>query len=199
MELPKPSAYDGVAICLRCIELRGAPKATPELEELCDCTPLEVRRERDWPRFDYPQQFELCRCCGIEVLRSGTKWSVWFCRPCQLRVGELNDTIGRYMIPIGRHSLMGGVGISGADLKSDSEVELSALAERFADALGGIIAGGDRLTEWRAVRVRSNVERLKLSSATDQVDLRDYIVRAKRARLSKPAAFRGLVEFWSAA
>ena len=61
---------------------------------------------------DFPTAAELCRCCGLELLQSGCKWSVWFCNDCKPRVLKLNQSVGAWVIPIRRHSLMHGLSYS---------------------------------------------------------------------------------------
>ena len=64
--------------------------------------------ESTWPSYDYNRFVELCRCCGTVPLRSGSRWSVWFCPECREQVDLLNLRLGRYAIPIGRHSIHAG-------------------------------------------------------------------------------------------
>jgi hypothetical protein len=64
--------------------------------------------ESTWPSYDYNRFVELCRCCGRVPLRSGSRWSVWFCAECRDQVDLLNQRLGRYAIPIGRHSIHAG-------------------------------------------------------------------------------------------
>jgi hypothetical protein len=64
--------------------------------------------EPRWPRKDFNRFVELCRCCGTVPLHSGSKWAVWFCPACNEQVGLLNQRLGRYAIPIGRHSVHAG-------------------------------------------------------------------------------------------
>jgi hypothetical protein len=46
---------------------------------------------------------------------SGSKWSLFFCEDCKMRVVAHNQGAGRCVIPIGRHSIMNGVFLSRAD------------------------------------------------------------------------------------
>jgi hypothetical protein len=71
-------------------------------------------------------------------------------------------------------------------------------ADQFADALDGIVDAEDRLRRWHIAIVRFNIDRLKMSSATREVDLRRFVTRAAAARLSKPAAFSDICKQWTA-
>src|SRR5688572_25666900 len=64
------------------------------------------RDEERWPRFDYNERASLCLCCGMEALRSGSKWSPYFCNTCQTLAKEVSIRYRRLVFPIGRHSLM---------------------------------------------------------------------------------------------
>ena len=114
---------------------------------------------------------ELCRCCGLVPLRSGSRWSVWLCDGCKPRALELNGRAGRAIVPIGRHSLMHGIGISGPVKEEESE-EVAAVCA----AANGLFEAIDRLHEWARLRIAFNVERLGF--ATDvPVGLIEYLAR----------------------
>ena len=71
-------------ICCRCLLLKGSvPGRTDGARQFCDCTPVEVRQAQ--PRWggDFNTYAELCRCCGLVLIRSGSRWSVWFCASCK--------------------------------------------------------------------------------------------------------------------
>lgn len=80
--------------------------------------------EAAWPRYDYNRFVELCRCCGTVALMSGSKWSVWFCPACREQVDLLNQRLGRYAIPIGRHSIHAGRLLSGPELDDPLAVHI---------------------------------------------------------------------------
>lgn len=61
--------------------------------------------------------YEICRCCGLRIIPSGSRWSLFYCQVCKLRIRNLNETIERCIIPCGRHSIM-SVSLSGQNPKS---------------------------------------------------------------------------------
>jgi hypothetical protein len=58
------------------------------------------------------------------LLASGSRWSPFFCRPCQERVRALNHAVGRLVIPVGRRSMMNGIAAGGrGDVPGELELE----------------------------------------------------------------------------
>jgi hypothetical protein len=183
--------YDigGFVVCTACGELRGAwgrYDGELEFEQRCDCHRAEERDER-WPGFDHNTVAELCRCCGLEGLKSGSKWSVWFCRDCLDRVKDLNGAAGRCVVPIGRHSLMNGVFYQ----PSESGVSAPALSA-FSDQLLTFFGAVDATDAWRRRVVRANLAAINLGEAL-AVPVDRYYRRVRAAGLSKEAAFTALV------
>ena len=115
-------------VCGRCHEVRGGPIGTVEgvtVWQRCDCARSEGLPPQ--PRIgDFNTEIELCRSCGLVPLRSGSRWSVWFCGPCAKQASSLNERVGRCVVPIGRHSLMNGVSAS-----NDSTEEIEFLAAQL--------------------------------------------------------------------
>ncbi len=113
-----------VGVCNTCGELFGPCRQigvssgrSRQLEQLCACE--NGRKDQPkWERFDFNEVITLCRCCRGVVLRSGSRWSVWFCEQCQQRVQAVNDICESYVIPIGRHSIMASKYRTGAIVKS---------------------------------------------------------------------------------
>jgi len=71
-------------ICTTCYEPYGteAQQGFPTPQR-CRCDKTD---ESTWPRFDFNEHVHLCRCCRAVALDSGSRWSVWFCKPCKDRV-----------------------------------------------------------------------------------------------------------------
>ena len=107
----------------------------------CRC-PDKVPSGAKWPGYDVNEHLHLCECCSMVVLPSGSRWSVSFCEECKQRVDELNESVGRCVIPIGRHSLMNGVGVAGRDVTSAGEDEIDAVVAAFLDGLTGLFGHG---------------------------------------------------------
>jgi hypothetical protein len=138
------------SICGTCHDLyETAPQPGFATPQRCRCRKTD---EPTWPRFDFNEHLRLCECCRSVPLRSGSRWSVWFCEGCKTRVRALNDRLGRYAIPIGRHSLMGGLGISGAEIAGADEARLTALCDAFAGRTQGLFAAMEHLSAFAAER-----------------------------------------------
>lgn len=174
-------------ICTTCFDLRG------ELEEWvnpcrCDLAACEARGERH-PRFDdLVCNVQMCQCCTLAVLRSGSRWSVWFCEDCHPLIAEHNEAAGLCVVPIGRHSLMNHVGLAG-DTDTDS-VEIDV----FVDAMRGLVDRMNRLEEWALQRTHDLLERLGLLGPP-AVPVTTYLRAARDAGLTKQGA---VDELWAA-
>lgn len=158
---PEP-ATGSLRICGTCRGLRGpVPDRGDGAEQLCRCRSLELRQAQ--PRWggDHNTYAELCRCCGLRLLRSGSRFSVWFCDYCKPLVITLNRQLGRYVVPIGRHSIMSGVAVRPA------EEGFTAAAELLADLTLDMIAGIDSTEEWARTVVARNLEVLGFEPDTD--------------------------------
>jgi hypothetical protein len=70
----------------------------------CRCRSLAD--EETWPRSDFNERLHLCDRCHRVALRSGSRFSPFFCEPCKARVIAYNDGLQFWLIPIGRHSFM---------------------------------------------------------------------------------------------
>lgn len=138
------------AICGTCRELYEAtPQPGFATPQRCSCRRTD---EPTWPRFDFNEHLHLCECCRLVPLRSGSRWSTWFCEGCKTRVMALNHRVGRYAIPIGRHSMMGGIGISGAEIARADEERLGELVAAFAGQGNGLFGSMDHLSAFAAER-----------------------------------------------
>lgn len=182
----------GMAICRVCaIPYDVGPT---DIQQKCLC-----RRSTDDPRwvfqdgphrvsYDYNEHTTLCHCCVAEKLRSGSKWSVWFCDQCKQRVIGLNRRVGLSVIPIGRHSLMHGVGLTG----KSTGPEVHAFTRQLKSLFGRM----DDLFEWRRIRFAFNAARLGDAWHGD-VELDPYLEAVSSSRdpeLSKAKAFEALCE-----
>ena len=189
----------GLEICPRCRTLRGlcvpslGNSRQPRLQE-CRCERrARPRGEIDpaWNGFDVPAAVELCYCCGLVPLRSGSRWSVWLCDGCKPRAIDLNGRAGRPIVPLGRHSMMHGIGMSGP-VKEDESEEIAA----FCAAAGGLFQAIERLEEWSRLRVGFNLERMGFDLDAP-VALTRYLERAAGSAdpdLSSEASFEALLQ-----
>lgn len=108
--------------------------------------------EPGWPRYDFNRQVDLCYCCGIVPLSSGSRWSVWFCAACKAQVGLLNARHGRCIVPIGRHSVHWGYLLRGHQLDDTLAVEGFLAFSGIQGRVTGI------LRDWSHEAVERNLE-----------------------------------------
>jgi hypothetical protein len=184
-------------VCRSCTDIYGPWKQGPEgrLQGCCRLHPGDSAR---WPRFDFNKVMELCRCCGRDIARSsGHRFSVWFCEPCRRRVVAFDQRCGRTIIPLGRHSIMAGVSISGREIADGSPVEPKI--DNFSTSARGLFASMDHLEAWRRRTVAGH---LKILGATGDVPVATYIRELSRLAdtgvesLDKEKTFQGLREFF---
>ncbi len=182
-------------ICSTCQEPYGTePQDGFPTPQRCSC---DRRRDPRWPRFDFNEHVHLCRCCRSYTLASGSRWSVWFCDACKGRVRLFNHGMGRTVIPIGRHSLMAGVGIEGVALAQTDRAEIDRLVARFSDDMQSLVGAMTGLAD--AARQRSIAMREPLGySPIERPRLDDWLTRAGKAATRGPelgvdAAFRSLL------
>jgi hypothetical protein len=183
-------------ICRRCAGLYETRDAANVVDrgrivrrQVCECL---CHKQQKWPGLDFNEHTCLCYCCMREKLRSGSRWSVWFCQECRDCVLTLNRRIGIALIPIGRHSLMNAVGLRGEDAGDPAEVK--AFVVRLDDFFGRV----NDLHEWRRVKLRTNLMRLGLLS-TEDVSFDEYLPALKRRQdhdLSKRRSFIDLCRFF---
>ncbi|MGZ8752920.1 MAG: hypothetical protein ACXW1S_08050 [Acidimicrobiia bacterium] len=82
--------YRDLELCTRCGELRGAVEWTDgrsrrRLVQECACQrALRLDAPARWWGFDFNVVAELCRVCGTEVVRSGTRLSDHVCDDCRV-------------------------------------------------------------------------------------------------------------------
>lgn len=149
----------------------------------CDCRP---RGEQTWPGYDFNLAVELCRCCGQVALRSGSRWSVWFCRGCLGLARELNHVLGRYAIPVGRHSLHGGIALAG----ETSKLDVALFAARWSNAS---VASG-AVDRWAGTVARRILgERW---AGGDDVPLPEYLVACDPSEAEKRRRFDEMLRFF---
>jgi NAD(P)-dependent dehydrogenase (short-subunit alcohol dehydrogenase family) len=180
-------APGALVICADCRRLKGAiPGGGPRLQR-CGCRAEGSERPvRTWSGYDHNTYAELCRCCGLVLLPSGSKWSVWFCADCKPLILAFNRAVGRYVVPIGRHSIMNHVGGRGTDLASKEAVE------RFVQDVRTMIGGIDALAAIAGDVIARNLAALGFDAAAD-VPLTAYLRAVQQSDLTHHAAFVTLV------
>lgn len=161
----RKDTYPHFVLCGTCQGLyEGRPSPGFATPQRCRCRHVDEPR---WPRQDFNEHLHLCECCRLVPLRSGSRWSVWFCDECEARVTDINQTVGRYIIPIGRHSLMGGIGIAGAELARADQRRRDELVHRFSVQAGGWSESIDHLNAFAANRTAFLSEAVGLDATCD--------------------------------
>jgi hypothetical protein len=177
-------------VCGACGELSG-PVVTFSGEarvQACACMRADgsVRDEPLWPRFDFNTAIELCSGCAGSLVRSGSRWSCFFCRPCITLVERRNEHAPMRLqipgyIPIGRHPRMHGIEYvrRRSDMAPD-EPELLP-PPSYIESAADLELRVERLRHWHFERVRVIVR----SFGRDRVPTASYLERA--AELYTPA------------
>lgn len=184
---PRTVPAGELQICGTCLQIRGpVPGRSDGATQLCDCTPVEVRRQVPLWGGDENLYAELCRCCGLVLLRVRSKWSVWFCADCKPLVVAFNGSVGRAAVPIGRHTLMAGVGL-------DPAAKDPAVIERVAGRMFGLFDAMGVLRAYTATAVARNLAAFGFEEGSD-VALDAYLRHAVRSRTTADEAFAALLE-----
>lgn len=171
-------------VCGECGELRERPDGDPPaLRQLCSCEKRELRAGGGrpiprWPGYDFNLKAELCRLCAADVLRSGHRFSVWFCHPCHGAVRDANDRLGRYLIPVGRHSVHAGVLVNPRQGLHTVTRQVTDLVGFMTDLAGRM----DALEGWRADRVAGLLVEKGLTSPSPLDTYLDVASRGTRDR-----------------
>lgn len=148
------------------------------------CDPRAKPQDK-WPWADFNCIVDLCSGCGQELLRSGSKWSVWFCQECKGRVVGLNTALSKKVIPIGGHSLMSGIGLSGVNAVCDEKIK------KFVKDLDDFFASLTVIKEWGAQIVLRNLSDLGYKADARLVE---YLERVKDLP-PKSEVFKEMCEF----
>ena len=133
-------ATDQLWIHVRCGQLRGTTRLG---EQRCPCQPSQDR----WPDCDVNEVAQLCVVCVRGSGGGPTRWSWLACLNCRQINDSLGSRLGRRPLPLGRHSLMNGIGHLVAD-PDDASIR------GFAIAVAEMSVGYDRLMRWRVHEVQ---------------------------------------------
>jgi len=174
-------------VCGACHYIRGGPIGVVDgvkVLQLCGCSTTEEHRAQPH-KGDVNLAFELCYCCGLEALRSGSRWSVWFREACKDRVRALDSRTGRSVVPIGRHSLMNQVVFNPA---ADLDVAVTAFTDQQTSMIDKII----HTRAWAASAVRLNRVAVGLPAGED-IDLDAYLAAVETLTPVKAERFIEMV------
>lgn len=192
------STYQRMKVCVECGRIYGiwnfqsGHVGSIDYYQKCGCKtakpdmPPKGQGQEKWQGFDFNEAITLCHSCGQKILRSGSKWSVWFCSPCKERVIEFNTQYQKTIIPIGRHSIMTGYQLSGKESVDENKVQ------KFVMDLNGLIETIDVLEEWRKHIISHNLKSLGYSK---DVALVEYLSKVKSLP-KRSMAFRDMCEFF---
>ena len=178
--------YSGLHVCGPCGSLAGEVLGLGE--QRCGCS--EGTRGPKWSGYDFNLVAELCRCCGQVPLKSGSKFSVWFCKDCKEQVGLLHGRLNRYVVPIGRHSFHGGF-----MLKCGGDKDALALdAEIFIDRWQHITRAMELVDKWAGSVVRQVLMEKRPPGRRDP-PLLEYVDRCNPDEEEKMRRFREMLVF----
>ncbi len=184
--------YEYLRICPTCYELYETARPDGE-EQRCTCRPAGKR----WPHRDFNQRAMLCRCCGLNVLPSGSRWSPYFCRECRLLAMGVSVWNRRLVFPTGRHSLMHAwVPKTPSAARSDHGNEVEAQAAGVHAALQGIEHGSDGLWHWYALVMPRNLQHFGLEGDVSLLEYLEAVAAGAPALSTRLEAFDGLCRFF---
>ncbi|MGB3485871.1 MAG: hypothetical protein WBB07_27085 [Mycobacterium sp.] len=129
------------------------------------------------------RQYDLCVVCFRSTAGGITRWSWLACADCRAINDDFGNKLGHSPFPLGRHSIMNGVGVRGS---ASPEVR-----KEQADQLVKFARGNPRLNDWRT----EEYERLAAAFEADaDVPLREWQQRWPPSRDASQDAFRRLLE-----
>lgn len=98
--------------CPSCLDIYGERDGSIKV---CQCersaglVALKQSKPKLEPEPDFDTPFEICYYCQATIVRSGSRWSTFYCelcRPAILEINKARDSSGLAVLPIGRHSIM---------------------------------------------------------------------------------------------
>lgn len=140
-------------------------------------------------RLDYNQLYEICYCCGLRIIKSGTRWSQFNCYHCHSQIIGLNTAAGRCVIPIGRHSMMNGVFLDRSAITEHNAqaIESFVKAYRRTSSLTGSVG------EYRKIILKKQIDRVGLPEDGSVFDFIQLVDEQGEIYLSQSEAFFGLL------
>ncbi len=142
-------ARNHLSVHLACAWVRGV---TSYGRQGCPCDPTEP-----WPRCDVSRLVDLCEVCARGTAGGVTRFSWLACQSCRTVEKALQEALGVRVLPVGRHSLMNGVGLQVAQAPASEVAEFTVDFE-------GLAASWHRLSEW------GRAEALRLAATVDGED-----------------------------
>lgn len=175
-------------ICSSCLRLYEEERPDG-LNQACDCRPTGER----WARHDFNQRADLCSCCALTVLPSGSRWSPFFCRECQLLAMGVSIWERHLIFPIGRHSLMHAWVPEPVRASHANGDPVTGTCRK----LQTIVTGSDGVGRWGRLRLAHNLAMLGLKG---DIPLHSYLDAMTRYHgeiglQTRMDAFEGMCEF----
>jgi len=151
-------------LCRKCWQLYGPIQLDDRqtVEQTCFCN--LPKNEEPWVvggRFvkDWNQEYEMCYCCGVAAITSGSRWSLFYCEDCKQRIRRVNELVRRCLIPYGRHSIMNGVSMKGESAENPKAVaEFAAAVNEMNGRIGGIGTHKTRIAGKQVERFQLGME-----------------------------------------
>jgi len=172
-------------MCHKCFQLYGSIRLQDRqrVEQRCYCH--RPNTEERWHisgngydvYYDFNQDYEICYCCGLEIIPSGSRWSSFYCQDCKGRIRKLNERIAVCIIPYGRHSLMNGISLSGESVKDNKAITDFVLAANRMNQTVEIIG------KHRETIAKAQTDFLGLDKDAPAIDL---ILKSHGSELDEP-------------
>jgi len=159
---------DVLEICTTCLELRGPYRGH---DNVCACDVEAWEPDRPARAGDLTNNVILCHGCLAELVEGSSRWSSFYCDPCRTWVRDTGRRLGRYIVPIGRHSIMNGT----YWLSEDGQLHTDAQVTAFADQLSASFASIDALYQLTNRRLRSRLTVLGIDG--DAIEVTAYLQR----------------------
>lgn len=188
--------YRHMHICRRCLRLEGWCWDTREwrFQAYPRCPARKHTEESRWQGYDYNEVVCLCSCCGATLLRSGSKFSVWFCGDCKDRAVHVNRFLQAYVLPVGRHSVMSLSCQQPPGVMSETDIRNPKKVRAFVEGLGQAFNRMQRLADWEQKTVEYNLECLGFQRSSN-IALPLYLRALQAAPIDTKLRFVQMCEF----
>lgn len=159
---------DVLEICTTCLELRGPCRGH---DNVCACDVEAWKPDRPARAGDLTDNVILCHGCLADLVEGSSRWSSFYCDPCRTWVRDTGRRLGRYIVPIGRHSIMNGTYWRSDDGQPPTDAQVTA----FADQLSASFASIDALHQLMNLRLRERLTGLGIDG--DAIEVTAFLER----------------------